>query len=125
MPLRMQVHARQLPQIFRRKPPIPGLVCQFDECSSQNVSGDLDHFSVIVSAHVQAYRHLETDLPAIDLKCNADLRGSSAAHMCFDARELDLELAHAAIQTRFPHAAVVSRRGLFDFKRLLQLLCKR
>jgi hypothetical protein len=79
------VHARQPAELLRRAPPIQSLSREFAEGSIQNVSRDLNHFSVIVFADIDADRHPETDLPALNLKCDSNLPGSPAVGRPFNS----------------------------------------
>jgi hypothetical protein len=89
-----QVHARQFPQVFRQKTPVPALGREVEESSMQCTSSGLDHFSIIVVADAEADRHLKIHLCALDFKCDANVRISTAAAARFDTCHLDLESAH-------------------------------
>ena len=93
-----QAYARQQPQLFGRKVPIPGLGCELDEGSMQGTSGGSNHFSIVVVADVQKDRHAKINRPAVDLKRDANLRIRLAATGPLDACHLDLEFAHRFIR---------------------------
>ena len=64
----------------------------------QDISGGFDHFSIVVVAAAHTDRHLETDGPAIELKCDANLQIRPIARSRLDAGHLDLDFPHLFIR---------------------------